>query len=148
LKNSTRFAVAIHVLVIFALDKENQGKSKLSSEDVARSVNTNPVVIRRIMTTLKKAGLLVVRQGASGAFLSRAPNKISLFDIYQAVKVDEDSIFKLHEKTSPGCPVGSRINDVLRDNLNIVERKMEKNLGKIHLSDIVASMLKSMGNTA
>ncbi|MDR1175889.1 MAG: Rrf2 family transcriptional regulator [Treponema sp.] len=147
MKNSTRFAVAIHTLLIFALDGKNQGRDKVSARHVALSVNTNPVVIRRIMGLLKKSGLLIVRPGVTGAFLSRKPRDISLRDIYLAVKTPKDNIFKLHDKTSPTCPVGSKINIILKKKLAVVEKKVENELARIRLSDIIDSVVK-FGNEA
>jgi DNA-binding IscR family transcriptional regulator len=143
-KNSTKFAVAIHTILLFALDDKNRGKEKVSSKNVALSVNTNPVVIRRIVGLLKKSGLLVVKPGLSGAVLTRKPRDISLGDIYAAVKAEEESIFKLHENTSASCPVGSKINIVLKKKLAKVEATLEHELSQIFLSDVITSVLGQM----
>jgi DNA-binding IscR family transcriptional regulator len=142
MKNSTKFAVAIHTILLFALDDKNHGKEKVSSKNVALSVNTNPVVIRRITGLLKKSGLLDIKPGLSGAVLTRKPCDISLGDIYAAVKAEEESIFKLHENTNVSCPVGSKINIVLRKKLAKVETTPEHELSQIFLSDVIKSVLR------
>ena len=55
---TSRFTVAIHILSLLDL---NQGES-ITSEDLAVSVNTNPVVIRKILGILKKAGLIQIQK--------------------------------------------------------------------------------------
>jgi DNA-binding IscR family transcriptional regulator len=124
------------------MDEKTSGRDKLSSRHAALSVNTNPVVIRRIMGLLKKSGLVIVKPGSNGAVLTRKPREISLRDIYLAVKREEDSIFKLHEKNSPTCPIGSKINVVLRKKLTKVEKNMENDLAEIYLSDIINSVVR------
>jgi len=64
---SSRFSVAIHILSLLEISKDEI----CTSEYIAGSVNTNPVVIRRIMGMLSKAGLVEVRTGVAGAKLSR-----------------------------------------------------------------------------
>jgi DNA-binding IscR family transcriptional regulator len=144
MKNSAKFAVAIHTILLFALDGKNHGREKVSSKNVALSVNTNPVVIRRIMGLLKKSGLLAIKPGLSGAVLTRKPRDISLGDIYAAVKAEEEGVFKLHENTSVSCPVGSKINVVLKKKLARVEATLEHELSQIFLSDVIESVLRHM----
>src|SRR4051812_50067545 len=71
---ATRFAVAIHILLLLAC---NRAEGKATSEYLARSVNTNPVVVRRITGQLARAGLLRVRRGPGGSELGRPPRPIS-----------------------------------------------------------------------
>src|SRR4051794_27958953 len=64
---ATRFAVAIHILLLLACARP---QDKATSEFLARSVNTNPVVVRRITAQLARAGLIRVRRGPGGAELA------------------------------------------------------------------------------
>ncbi len=54
LKISSRFTVAVHILALIKIEKNYA----LTSNQIAESVNTNPVVIRRLMGNLKKLVLL------------------------------------------------------------------------------------------
>ena len=65
MKISSRFTMAVHILALLALEKN----TLCTSEWIAKSVNTNPVVVRRIIGKLKKAGLVNVRPGTGGAYL-------------------------------------------------------------------------------
>ena len=76
---TSRFTVAIHILSLLDL---NKGVSR-TSEELAMSVNTNPVVIRKILGILKKAGLIHIQMGqGGGATLAVEPEKITLRDVY------------------------------------------------------------------
>ena len=51
MKMSTRFSDAIHILAFIVIYKE---KVQLSSDTIASSIGTSPVVVRRLMAQLKK----------------------------------------------------------------------------------------------
>ena len=80
---SSRFTIGTHVLIMIALQGE---KTKVTSDFLAGSVGVNPVIIRKTLSQLKKAGLIHVARGTGGAELAKAADEISLLDIYQAVE--------------------------------------------------------------
>src|SRR5258707_11720814 len=83
MRTSCRFAIAVHVLAVLAY-KEGD---RVTSAMLAESVNTNPVIIRRLLLTLQRARLVDTRKGAgSGSRLSRSPRRINLAEIYRAVE--------------------------------------------------------------
>ncbi|WP_379134861.1 Rrf2 family transcriptional regulator [Paenibacillus sp. sgz500958] len=130
---STRFAVAIHILTLINSNKE--GKS--TSEWIAGSVNTNPVVIRRITGMLHKAGLVEVRPGVAGAKLSRSASEITLLQIYKAVNaVEADSLFSVHEHPNPSCPVGKNIAGAIVPVFSLAQQAMENVLQGVTLEQI------------
>jgi Rrf2 family protein len=131
--SSSRFVVAIHALSVIA---RAGGKGPVCSTVVAESVNTNPVVIRRLMRDLEKAELVNSATGRAGGFsLNREPGSITLADIYHAV--EEDGTFRLH-KTDPEsrCPVGCRILDILNAPLQSAETALARSLARTTLRDI------------
>ncbi len=131
---STKYSVAIHILVFLTLVEEQ----KCTSERIARSVNTNPVVIRQINTLLKNAGLITVRAGVGGAVLTRSPQDITLLDIYNAVKADpEEALFDKHNKTNKNCLIGAGICDVLNEPFQEAQIAMENSLAGHTLSEMV-----------
>ncbi|WP_025691993.1 Rrf2 family transcriptional regulator [Paenibacillus zanthoxyli] len=134
---STRFAVAIHILALLEIDKE----SKNTSEWIAGSVGTNPVVIRRITSMLGKAGLIKVRPGVAGAKLARSAEKITLLDIYLAVDaVGQDSLFAVHDHPSPDCPVGRNIAGAIIPVFALAQHAMEDVLGQVTLAQIASQI--------
>lgn len=130
---SSRVAVAVHVLAYMAW-KRSEAQT---SERIASSVNTNPVVVRRIVGALRNAGMVSVQPGVGGgATLARDPADISLLDVYRAVE-DGDELFSLHpSEPSASCNVGGHIRDVLRPIFCAAHRAMEGVLGQVTIADV------------
>ncbi|MGX1902416.1 Rrf2 family transcriptional regulator [Thermolongibacillus altinsuensis] len=142
MKISSRFAVAVHILALLALEKN----VLCTSEWIARSVNTNPVVVRRVIGMLKKAGLVEVRPGTGGAFLAKDIEDITLLDVYQAVEaVGEGGLFQFHDHPNPHCPVGANIQSVLEVFLLRAQTAMEQVLGEIRLKELVTNLAQKVG---
>jgi len=100
-------------------------------------VNTNPVVIRRMLCELAEAGLVVSQTGSlGGSRLAGDPAKTTLLDVYQALECR--GVFSLHRQPpSRECPVGVNIETVLGDVLLEVDSAVETVLSKITISDVV-----------
>ncbi|WP_066064351.1 Rrf2 family transcriptional regulator [Neobacillus soli] len=131
---SSRFAVGIHILALIELNKEGTS----SSEFLASSVNTNPVVIRKLMGMLKKAGLVEVHPGIAGAKLAKKLSDISLFDVYKAVNiVQENELFSVHDNPNPNCLVGRNIQNTIEPLFVAAQVAMEKVLEGVTLEDVV-----------
>ena len=139
LKISSRFTVAVHMLALISFDEYGN----LTSRQIADSVNTNPVVIRRLMTKLKEAEFIDVSQGNSGIELIKPLNDITLFDIYKAVEVvDEKELFQIHENTNIKCVVGANIQMVLEVILENAQAAMEGVLKNVTLENIVSKIIE------
>src|SRR5262247_3140589 len=120
MQTSSRFAVAVHILALMA----GADEEPIKSDQMAGSVNTNPVVIRRIMCALARAGLVTSQTGAAGGSrLSRRPPNISLLDIHRAV--EDGDAFLLHSDPNRHCPVGMGIEAALESVLHDVNSAME-----------------------
>ncbi|KHL93598.1 Rrf2 family transcriptional regulator [Paenibacillus sp. IHB B 3415] len=129
---SSRFSMAVHTLSMIALCP-----LECTGDSIASSVNTNPVVIRKIIGMLKRAGLLGVRAGVGGAYLLKDPEHITLLDIYRAVHVaDEDHLFDIHNTRSLNCLVGRNIEQVLQDELKEAQEAMENRLTQTTLGQL------------
>lgn len=132
---SSRFTIAIH---IFACIDTFEKDHKLTSEFIAKSVNVNPVVIRRILQQLKAAGLVEVKRGSGGVKATRPLDQITLLDIFQAVdSLDENQLFHFHENPNTNCPVGRNIHHGLDDKLEKVQTDLERSLKSITIQDVV-----------
>ncbi len=125
--------MAVHVLSLMAWS----GEEPLKSEQVADSVNTNPVVIRRMLLELAEAGLVVSQTGSlGGSRLANDPGKTTLLNVYQALECR--GVFSLHRQPpSQDCPVGVNIETVLGDVLQEVDSAVEQVLEKITINDVV-----------
>lgn len=130
---STRFTMAVHILVAIGHFEDQRATSTF----LAKSVNANPVVIRRLMGQLKEAGLITVEMGLGGATLARPADEITLLDIYRAVESTEEHLFHFHEDPNPSCPVGRNIHAVLDDELDAAQRALEDRLAQTTLADLL-----------
>jgi len=139
---SSRFSVAVHVLTLLA---DNPAGELLTSDRLAGSVNTNPVVIRRILGQLKKAGLVEVRAAAGGTYLRRDPATLTLLDVYRAVDVVEGALFSVHEHPNPHCAVGRHIQAALDRTLARAQAALERELAATTLAQVVADVREPAG---
>lgn len=134
---STRFSIAVHTLSLVSVHP-----NECTGDFIAGSVNTNPVIIRRIMGMLKKAGLVEVRPGVGGALLLKDPDQITLLDVYRAVNVtEENQLFRIHENTNVNCQVGRNIERVLQNELREAQAAMEQRLARTTLKQIVGQFV-------
>lgn len=136
---STKFSVSIHILAVLATTE----KEYVSSNEISQSVKTNPVIIRKLMSNLKREGLVKLSDNKKGFKLMKKPSEISLGSVYCSI-VNED-VFSIHQNTNKKCIIGRNIQTVLCEELNIVENKMIDNLNKESLEDIV-NRIKSVDN--
>ena len=141
MSTSSRFAVAVHVLTLMAWSDEEC----LKSDQVAVSVNTNPVVIRRMLCELAEDKLVVSHTGSTGGTrLARNPEQITLLDVYRAV--ESNHVFSLHPKRpNQRCPVGSGIGTVLKDVRTEIDSAIEDVLAGITIGDVLVR-LKTNGH--
>ncbi|MFJ6573425.1 Rrf2 family transcriptional regulator [Streptomyces sp. NPDC091292] len=139
---NSRLTVAAHALTWIGL-YQRRGNEVATSEQIATSVNTNPVVIRRLLAQLRKAGLVDSRRGAgAGWTLSRDLSTITLLDVYEAV--EPGRIFALHPATpDPGCVVGHGIAPVLGAAYDGVETALREELSRTTLEDVLCDVLKA-----
>jgi Rrf2 family protein len=142
MKISSRFTVAVHILSLVAIERNEL----CTSEWIAESVNTNPVVIRRVIGKLRDAELVQVRRGVGGATLQKPLEEITLLDVYRAVDVvDEGELFQMHDKPNPNCPVGANIEAVLELILLRAQEAMESVLHEITMEELVTVLNKKIG---
>lgn len=130
---NNRFSVAIHTLLILAM---HPGRP-VSSDLIAASVGTNPVLIRRLMCELRAAGLVTSRAGSAGGFtLGKAAGEISLDAVYRAV--DESRVFHQHDHPNRECPVGRRIKAICGSVFAEAEMALRDNLKAKTIADLAA----------
>lgn len=134
--------MAVHVLTLLAVTPVGE---LLTSDRMAGSVNTNPVVIRRILGQLKKAGLVEVRAAAGGTYLRRPAADITLLDVYHAVEVVEGNLFSIHDKPNPKCPVGRNIQAALDDTLRQAQAALEQQLAGVSVAQMVVGVGELVG---
>jgi Rrf2 family protein len=138
---NSRLTIAVHALAWLAL-AQRRGHDVLTSDQVAASVNTNPVIIRRCLGDLRRAGLVRVRHGAgAGWSLARAPGEITLLDVHDAVGPEPP--FSLHH-TEPNlqCPVGRGIRPTLSRVYGDIEQAVRRELALVCVADVLRETLQ------
>lgn len=136
MSKNCRFAVAVHIASVLALSPDKP----CTSEWIAGSVNTNPVVIRRLLSAMAKAGLVSSSRGsAGGSLLARQASAITLLDISRAVE-ESDGPALPHQMPNPACPVGRNIQPVLVRIFDRAEAARETVLAATLLSDVIGAI--------
>ena len=140
---NSRFAVATHLMTSLALLGRSSGSSALAtSDELAASVNTSPIVVRRILGLLREAGLVLGHPGRSGGTtLAKPETRITLLDIHRAV--DEPMLFAFNKnRPNPRCPVSCRMKEILGPVFDDAERAVEERLRRVRLSELVDGLIR------
>lgn len=139
---NSQFAVATHTLLVLAhIPGEFRNPAGLvSSEVIASSVNTNPVVIRRVVADLAAAGLVISQPGKNGGLaLGRPAEQITLLDVHVAIGDPPVFAFKPNPP-APQCPVGSKMIQVLTPVFANVQQQVRESLEQVTLADLASQI--------
>lgn len=129
---NARFVTGIQALVLLAAEPEKLHRS----EDVAHTLGTNPVVVRRIFGELQKAGLIQSHKGPSGGSkLAVTAKEITLRDIHRAVQ--PQGVLQA-PKTSSVPGLAAALKGVMND----ASRALEKELAETTLAQLVKKAQK------
>jgi Rrf2 family protein len=143
MRTSCRFAMAVHVLAVLAYKEGDRVTSSL----LAGSVNTNPVIIRRLLLALQRAKLVETCKGAgSGSRLSRSPRRINLDQVYRAVE-NTEPFASPSRKPNAACPVGKCIRETLDRVFTSAQSALERDLERTTLADVLDTV-KASGESA
>lgn len=142
MKFSHKLSDAVHLLVYIEIFPDDD----LSSRAIARSIVTNPSMVRSLMMDLRKAGLLKTKQGNAEPELAKKPEEISLYDIFAAVGMDHH-LLHVDEDTEQKCPVGGNIQGPLAKAYAEVEEAAFAKMREISLREIV-DQIKEEGQLA
>ncbi|MCA6124982.1 Rrf2 family transcriptional regulator [Bradyrhizobium sp. WSM 1704] len=108
----------------------------VTSEQLAKAMATNPVVVRRVMAGLREQGIVRSEKGHGGGWtLARDASGITLAEIYRAVGAPT-IIAMGHRSENPGCLVEQAVNDALGDAFREVEAIFMKRLGAVTLDTL------------
>ena len=130
---SSRFTMAIHMFACI----DTFTDQKMTSDFMAASIGTNPVIVRKLLQQLKAAGLIEVSRGTGGVTITRPLDQITFLDIYKAVEcAPQEQLFHFHENPNSNCPVGRNIHRVLDARLAEVQKAMEEKLAGMTLADV------------
>jgi Rrf2 family protein len=130
-----RFAVSLHILALMA-----SSDGPLTSEAIAGSVDTHPVVIRRTMASLREHGLVDSKPGVNGGWrLLRTPERIGLCEVYRSL--EQEDVLAIHNHPNKKCRVGAHIRDALTEIFSSAQAQMESALGQYTVADVLEKVL-------
>lgn len=132
MRYSTRLSDAVHVLAFVALTCD----PGLTSERIAESIRTNPAHVRKLMSDLKRAGIIVNTPGHPRPALTRDTTGISILDVYRAVEGDKP-LLHLDTHTNPECGAGVMIQASLKDFYDEIQAEAEAKMAAITLEDVI-----------
>jgi Rrf2 family protein len=137
MNTNQQFSVSVHILAILAA----YPNTPVTSETIAESVDTNAVVIRRIMAHLRQHGLVDSRPGASGGWhLLHDLAAINLRDVYRAIR--HENVLAMHQHPNPTCPIGGHILETLEPVFDEAQSSLETALGQFTISDVLEKVLE------
>ena len=133
---SVQFTVAAHIMAALGY----YHREEISSATLAESVNADPTFVRKSLSKLSKAGLVVTKRGKSGASaLSRVPRQITLLDIYRASAAPP--AFAIHSyPVEKRCPGSCHLKECMSGVLCQAQHRFERSLAKITLADLVGEI--------
>lgn len=132
---SMKCSIAVHCLIFI---HEAKGIAKVTSNLLAKSTGSNPVVIRNILSALKKAGLITVPRGTGGAELCADPSQITLYQIYTALEPNGvTSLIGIHPCESRPCPVAQNIRKVLETPYHKIEDAVKEAMEQTTLESMI-----------
>lgn len=135
MRGESQLEVAILVLLTAEYYSDDGGNSELIGE----AAGCSPVVVRRIYSRLKDAGLLDTKPGRYGLHLARGLNEISLLDVIAAIRpLDAESVFGVASPLSGTTPISNSLYTVLSEELEKSIVSMTERLATVTLSDIVS----------
>ena len=137
---SMKCSVAVHCLIFI---HEAKGIARVTSPLLAESTGCNPVIIRNVISALKKAGLITVARGTGGAELCKDPSEITLFMIYDALEPNGlSSLIGIHPCSQRACPVAQNIQSVLAAPYKKIENSIKGTMESITLESMLQDFQK------
>lgn len=132
---NTKCSIALHCLIFIAQYEE---KVKVTSELLAKSTGCNSAAIRSILNALQKANIISVVRGVGGAHLQCIPSELTLWEVYHALEPEGlEHFIGLHPNPSDQCPVGSRIESVLKEPYRIIGQAVKQQMENITLQQLL-----------
>ena len=134
MRADSRLSSVLHVLLHIA-----DSPRPLTSEELARALGTNPVVVRRTLAELRRAGLAQSSKGHGGGWTVAADLRaITVFDVYQALGAPAVIAIGHRRRSSPPCAVEQAVNDALDDVLAEAERLVVERFRRVSVADLAA----------
>ena len=139
--------MAVHALGMIAWGERERPGEPFTSERIALSIHTNPVVVRRVLADLRRAGLVRTRRGARGGVsLARPAGRVTLRSVWEAVEGTERLFCGYPAGPNPKCPFGPLVAGYLESLYGRAEASLKASLGKVTIEQLarhIAAHLRS-----
>ncbi len=141
---TSRFTIAVHIIACIEYFKDID----ITSNFLSGSIGANSVIVRTVISYLKKANIIEISQGKSGIKLKKSVNKITFYDIYKALDCINDDMGLFHFHTNPNikCPIGKNIHKAMAGKLLKIQTSMETEMKKITVSNVIKDIIKEIKN--
>ena len=132
MKKNSRVSLALHALAHLV-----KQRAPITSEDLGKCLQTNPVVVRRVLGALKKAGIVDSEKGHGGGWtVAKLPQQISFSEVFAAL--DEKLLPEAPElDQGEQCLIMKTLALIMSDFLRDAETLLDTRLKQISIHDIV-----------
>lgn len=137
MKYSYKLSDAIHILSYIYIYQNGD----LSSRAIANSIESNPSIVRALMSDLREANLIITHKGTAKPELAKQPEEIKLLDVYQALNMVDHNLLHIDPKTNPRCIVGGNIQESLNRFYDQIQAAAYQEMEQISLADIISDIL-------
>lgn len=133
MKRDSRLSGVLHVLLHMA-----EADGPLTSENLAKAMQTNPVVIRRTLAGLREAGLVRSEKGHGGGWtIAENLANITMRDIYDAI--GRPNLMAMGNRTdAPDCLVEQAVNAALDISFREAEALLVERFEQVTLAELAA----------
>jgi Rrf2 family protein len=144
LGSNTHFTIAVHLMTILALFKDEPAPSSR----LAESVSTNPAFLRQLIGEMKEAGFVTTKLGAGGGtLLSKPADQIRLLDIYRAIE-GEVELKAHHTDCNSKCMVASEIGNIFHELSNEIDHGIAEVLSRTTIADLAKRVVSEHRKSA
>ncbi|MGV3730889.1 MAG: RrF2 family transcriptional regulator [Sphingopyxis sp.] len=139
MKRDSRLSGVLHVLLHMA----EQG-APMTSEQLAKAMQTHPVVIRRILGGLRDAGFVHSEKGHGGGWtIAGDLADITMRDVYDAI--GQPTLMAMSNRTeAPGCLVEQAVNAALDASFHDAEALLLARFTEVTLAQLAADFHERM----
>ncbi|MGG1518527.1 Rrf2 family transcriptional regulator [Paenibacillus oryzisoli] len=128
-----RFGFGLQALIVLAIHPDEQ----LSSSEMADQIRCEPTALRKILSQLREADMIEVRQGRTGGYqLARRPDQITLMQIYAALH-DEEPIWDRMLDTTGDHLFGQKVNHAFQQLMGDINTQVTQILGTYTLANLI-----------
>lgn len=127
----SQFALALHTLLVLA-----RSPAASTSASLAATMNIHATGLRRVLSTLTRAGLVASTEGRDGGYRLALPaSDITLADIYAAL-AGKPLLQPASFMVNTPCPLGRAMGQLMTEIAEDAEARVQESLARRTLADL------------